>query len=268
MFLTSLFDAFDRILTSRLLIRHTGNTLPACLALFFSFHVFQLRIALCSALNYMNASNLLIDAGSNSERRGWSAVIDLARNGCRESFDILTRASWDYLIVAARERIPQDLRVKVAPSDLVQQSLMVAYSNFSQFSGTTENDLLRWLETILHHQALSTGRFYRNTHARNINLEVPLDDLAAQCWTHSQTPSRLLMAHHQKQALLTALEKLPDHYRTILKLRGLEELSFEAIGPIMGRSADAARKLWVSALRNLQKLMASENDSPPSGIRA
>lgn len=200
--------------------------------------------------------------------RGWPAVIARARTGCRESFDMLTRACWGYLIVAARERLPRDLSVKIAPSDLVQQSLMVGYANFSQFAGETEHDLLRWLEAIINHQALSAGRFYRGTQARNINLEKSLDSQGSKLRTDWQTPSRLLIAQHQRQALLSAIEKLPEHYRTVLQLRSFEELPFETIGIKMGRSADAARKLWIAALRNLQKLVPSENDSSHSGARA
>ncbi|MFO1022821.1 MAG: sigma-70 family RNA polymerase sigma factor [Planctomycetales bacterium] len=217
-----------------------------------------------SHLQTMSASDLVIDASSDSGRRGWSAVIELARQGCRESFDTLTKACWGYLIFAARDRLPRDMRVKIAPSDLVQQSLIVAYSNFSQFTGSSENDLLRWLETIVHNQALAAGRFYRNTQARNINLEVPFEDARVHDCHDSQTPSRLLIDRQQKELLLGAIEKLPDHYRTVLQLRGFDGLTFEAIGTVMGRSEEATRKLWITALRHLQKLISPRDDGPHS----
>ncbi|MFO1019517.1 MAG: sigma-70 family RNA polymerase sigma factor [Planctomycetales bacterium] len=207
----------------------------------------------------MSTTDLVADSGSSPDpQSGWSAIIERARNGCRESFDVLARSCWGYLVLAARERIPPDLKVKVAPSDLVQQSLMVGYANFSQFRGTTEQDLYNWLEGILHRQALSAGRFYRNTHARSINREIPLLEPAIPA--DSNTPSELVVAQDQHQALLAAIEKLPPHYRTVLQLRSLEQHSFETIGTMTDRTPDAARKLWVAALRKLQKLMSSDYD--------
>jgi RNA polymerase sigma-70 factor (ECF subfamily) len=63
------------------------------------------------------------------------------------------------------------------------------------------------------------------------------------------------MAHEQAEALRCALERLPDDYRRVLTLRYQEERSFEEIGGLMERSANAARKLFARAVERLQQEM-------------
>jgi DNA-directed RNA polymerase specialized sigma24 family protein len=56
------------------------------------------------------------------------------------------------------------------------------------------------------------------------------------------------------QAILDrSLQQLPEHMRTVILLRQREYLSFAQIGEQMGRSADAARKLWVRAIARLRR---------------
>lgn len=192
---------------------------------------------------------------------GWSSVISRARGGCRQSFDVLTRGCWGYLIVAARERLPGDLRVKVAPSDLVQQTLLVGFANIGEFEGRSEGDLLRWLEKILDNQALSTGRYYRGTQAREINREISVERLVSPPAAEAATPSEVIVREEERRRLEKELSELPEHYRSIIFSRSLEELSFEEIGRRTGRSADAARKLWVAALRFLKERISEDDES-------
>jgi len=223
--------------------------------------VFLLLFGNPGVLSVMGSSDLIPKTRSGAPQNSWSSVIDRARKGCRESFDVLARNCLGYLTVAARERLASDLQGKCAPSDLVQQTLMVGYANFPNFTGNSEADLLRWMRAILDNQALYVGRFYHNTQARQVDLEVPLADLGNQAGANSETPSRLLMAIDQQERLQAALQQLPDHYRTLLKLRNFEQKTFEEIGELTGRSADAARKLWVASLRALKQLMSLDDDS-------
>ena len=190
----------------------------------------------------------------------WPAIIARARQGCRESFNTLARGCWAYLNVAAREQLPPDLNTKVAPSDLVQQTLLVGYANFQSFAGESEADLLRWLQAILRRQALMAGRFHRNTASRSIDREVPLKTPLHAIPDSQLTPSHFLVAADRISRLQSALQQLPEHYRHTLILRNQEGLSFEEIGRRTDRSADAARKVWVAALRSLKDLLSQDSD--------
>jgi RNA polymerase sigma-70 factor (ECF subfamily) len=61
-----------------------------------------------------------------------------------------------------------------------------------------------------------------------------------------------------------ALARLPDDYQQVLRCRYQEDLTFEQIGERMGRTANAARKLWVRAIQDLQRELKSAQGSDPS----
>ena len=49
----------------------------------------------------------------------------------------------------------------------------------------------------------------------------------------------------------TALARLPEHLRQVVRLREQNKLSFEEIGRRMGRTALAVRHLWLCAVGDL-----------------
>jgi RNA polymerase sigma-70 factor (ECF subfamily) len=75
------------------------------------------------------------------------------------------------------------------------------------------------------------------------------------------SPSTQLMAQEQAQRLLQALERLPEDYQRVIRLRYAERLSFEDIGRLMQRSANAARLLWLRAIERVKHELGGGNDS-------
>ena len=55
----------------------------------------------------------------------------------------------EYLHLVARLQLGPDLRGKLDPSDLVQQTLLKAHEKQAQFRGQTDADLGAWLRRIL-----------------------------------------------------------------------------------------------------------------------
>lgn len=185
----------------------------------------------------------------------WADLIQRAQSGCRDSFDILSRNCWTYLHIAAREELARELHRKIAPSDLVQQTMLAAYAKFDQFNGRSDKELISWLKTILTRQAASAGRFYRQT--RQSDNEIPIDGHEVSD-ENDETPSKKMMSLEKRQQMMDAMQQLPGHYREVLQLHLFDGMTFEAIGQRIGKSADAVRKTWVSALRAFKKLMPND----------
>ncbi len=76
-------------------------------------------------------------------------------------------------------------------------------------------------------------------------------------------PSPSLRGPAAERVALVAdqLAKLPPQYRDVLVLRHLEELPFEKVAERMGRTAAAARMLWVRAIDRLRQSLAAEGIS-------
>jgi RNA polymerase sigma-70 factor (ECF subfamily) len=106
------------------------------------------------------------------------------------------------------------------------------------------------------------ARHYRQTAARQISQERTLDDsrgptLRQGLVALDLSPSKQAMANEQQRALARALGRLPEEYRRALVLRHQEQCSFAEIGEALGRSAEAARKVWFRAVERLREELAS-----------
>jgi len=198
---------------------------------------------------------------SNSEDSP-ERLLEQARAGCRDALGRLLELYRNYLRLLARTQIDLTLRVRLDPSDLVQETLLEAHRDFAQFAGTSEKELVAWLRRILvrnladqvkHHKAQA-----RNW-ARQESLEALLDrssSAAEQALAKGiSTPSAQAARREQAVLLADALARLPPDYREVIVLRNLEHLKFDDIAARLGRSAGAVRMLWSRALEKLGRLL-------------
>lgn len=184
-----------------------------------------------------------------------------ARAGSPHALGEALEACRFYLLGVAAGELDADLRAKGGASDLVQETFLEAQRDFAQFQGESEAELLAWLRRLLLNNAANFHRHYRRTTKRQISREVgpspdestsgPIPGLADD----GPTPSVQMMADEQTQELQRAMDRLPDDQRRILVLRYQEGRSFAEIGELMGRSANASRKLWGRAVERLQQEM-------------
>src|SRR5262249_53246670 len=107
---------------------------------------------------------------------------------------------------------------------------------------------------------------FRETGKRQLGREVPLGQAGAgghepSLEAPTLSPSQAAMRRERAERLEQALRRLPDPYRQVIVLRHREGRSFEEIGLVLDRSPEAARKLWVRALAQLQQELP-----PPDGV--
>lgn len=168
----------------------------------------------------------------------------------------------NYLRILARTQIDTALRVRLAPSDLVQETLLEAHRDFQQFVGSTEKELLVWLRRILvrnladqvkRHQA--RGRDWRRQESLEALLDRSSQSAEEALARGISTPSAQAARREQAVLLADALADLPADYRDVIVLRNLEHLKFEEIAGRMGRSTGAVRMLWARALEKLSRAM-------------
>src|SRR5262245_42356018 len=85
----------------------------------------------------------------------------------------------EYLHLLARLQLPHRIQGKLAPSDLVQETLLKAYQGLSQFRGKCEEELAAWLRTILAN-ALKDAVSAFATRRRNVTRERSLEQAVEQ----------------------------------------------------------------------------------------
>jgi RNA polymerase sigma-70 factor, ECF subfamily len=181
-----------------------------------------------------------------------------ARQGSEEALGQLFERCRPYLTMIAARELDPDLQAKAGPSDIVQDVFLSAHGAFATFEGASQTELQGWLRTILLHNLANLARRYRATEKRCIDLERPIDEgrVEARDGRHpSQTATDLvdlLIKREEATALSQALERLNELDRQVIHWRQWEKHSFPEIGTRLGKSAEAARKIWSRAVERLQ----------------
>ena len=147
----------------------------------------------------------------------------------------------DYLRLLARLQLDQRLRARIAPSDIVQQTLLIAHQKQGQFRGRTDAELAAWLRTILVNILAQQMRRLRNhPPERARSLQQALDESSARLEVyldrHEATPGARLVHAERVMRLVAALSELPDDQRTALELHHLQGLTVPDVARRMERT--------------------------------
>jgi RNA polymerase sigma-70 factor (ECF subfamily) len=185
-------------------------------------------------------------------------LLEQARAGSREALGSLLEEYREYLRLLARSRVGRGLRVRLDPSDLVQETLLEAQRDFRQFLGRSDSELATWLRRILARNLADQAKRHQSQR-RDVAREQPLDPLIERAHealaAGLSTPSAQAVRREQAVVVANALGALPPDYREVIVLRHLEGQSFEQVAATMGRTSGAVRMLWMRALERLGKLV-------------
>jgi RNA polymerase sigma-70 factor (ECF subfamily) len=192
-----------------------------------------------------------------------AGLMAAARAGSRESLGQALEVWRRYLLRVAERRLGPDLRSKGGAADLVQETFLEAQRDFARFGGSSNDELRAWLRQVLLHNVGAFTRRYRNTAKREIGREVVLGVDGSTLGVEQAiagsnvSPSEQAIQNEQALAVRRAVERLPEQYRRVVVLRLEDGLSFEELGRVTERSADAARKIWSRAVQRLRQECAS-----------
>ncbi len=189
--------------------------------------------------------------------RDFEACLRAARDGSPDALGQALEAFRRYLLQVAREEIDAALQAKGGASDLVQETFLEAARDFRAFQGRSPAEFRAWLRVLLLRRVGKLGRRFRHTRKRAVGCEVALD-AAAQAGAQRPTPSEAVSAGEELERLHRVLDGLPEDYRTVVRLRYQEGRSFEEIGPLMGRTANAVRLLWLRAIERVRQELGGQ----------
>jgi RNA polymerase sigma-70 factor, ECF subfamily len=172
-----------------------------------------------------------------------------ARGGDAVDIGRLLESFRPYLAAIAREELPSDLGGKLGASDVVQDTIIKGLERFPQFEGTTREEFARWLRAILRNHLANVIEAW-NAQKRDVSREQPGNSGIAD--SSRTSPSSALLSREEWERLESALSILPDESRTVILLRHRDDRTFAQIGAAIGKSEEAARKIWVRAVERLQ----------------
>jgi RNA polymerase sigma-70 factor (ECF subfamily) len=193
-------------------------------------------------------------------------LLDRARHGFPDAVGQLLEAARGQLLELADQELPDDLRAKIGPSDVVQETAADAHRDFASFTGTTTEECFAWLRIILRHNVIDAVRRYRQSRKRNVALEVRIasgpDRDGGPFIEPRREPDGSAIRREEAAVLNDTLARLPADYRQVLELRYWSGMSFVDMAPRLGRSPEAARKLWYRALERLHGELAATTTGP------
>jgi len=85
-------------------------------------------------------------------------MLAAARNGSESDLGRQIESTRRYLLLVANETLDPQLHRKVAPSDLVQETVIDAHRDFDNFAGTNEAEFFAWVRKILQHKTTAVRR--------------------------------------------------------------------------------------------------------------
>ena len=164
-----------------------------------------------------------------------------------------------YLQVLAELHLDRRLRGKLDPSDIVQQTMLRAYSAFGELRSRDSEVLMAWLRRILASTLADAVKHYERD-KRDIHLERSIEaDLdrsasgfAAWLAADQTPPSRHLMQNEEMLRLVNALARLPDRMREVVVLKHCQGWTLQRIADHIGRSVPAVASLLRRGLAELR----------------
>ena len=165
----------------------------------------------------------------------------------------------------ARSRLPASLRGKVAESDVIQDAYLAAFLAIDGFEDRGDGSFAAWLQRILERKIANEVRDGLATAKRDAQREVriPTGTGAAGAEPDQLSPSAEVIAEEDAERVRAARAALSEDHRTVIALVHDEGLTLAAAGERMGRSADAARKLYARAVAELAARLRPSPGSEP-----
>ncbi len=188
-------------------------------------------------------------------------LLQRVRDGDREAFEPLFALHRAYLRQVVDFRMAPRLRVRVDPSDIVQETQLEAFRRLADYVKREPMGFRLWLRKTAMEQLLMAQRRHLGAARRAVGREAPLPDrsselLAEQFVASGTTPSQKANQDELAQTMRDALGRLSEDDREILVLRNLESLSNQEAAEVLQVQPTTASQRYGRALLRLGKVLS------------
>jgi RNA polymerase sigma-70 factor (ECF subfamily) len=175
-----------------------------------------------------------------------------ARDWCLERYQPLLRLQARQLCLNPR------LKRLFDSSDLVQDTYARAVAKLHQFQGTTEAELVKWLQVILKRIFLDKIDEHKqelgHLHLGNM-VEESTARLEEYLQANQTSPTQQVERQERLMKLAEAIDQLPEDQRDVIICHHLHALPVAEIAQNLGRSEKAVAGLLYRAKKQLHELL-------------
>jgi RNA polymerase sigma-70 factor (ECF subfamily) len=170
----------------------------------------------------------------------------------------------DYLMILARSQIAIDLRARIDPSDLVQDTLCDALRDRDWTRVRSRAETMGWLRSVLKFNLID--RLRRLSLERQVvSLDGSLDQTSIgmsrlpQGHRSESNPSARVVREEDALKLAAVLGQLSEAQAEAIVLKHCQGMSVVEIGRHMNKGPDAVGGLLRHGMRRLRELMPRED---------
>lgn len=187
------------------------------------------------------------------------ALVTRVKDGDLAAFELIMRRHNQRLFRLARGVV----RDAPEAEDVVQEAYARAYAHIGDFAGP--DGFSAWLGRIVLNEAL--GRLRRR--GRVVSLDEPLQNADPSSnlrrldviKSQQPNPERLAASAELRRFIERAIDGLPDDFRTVFVLRGVEEMSIAETADHLSLPEATVKTRYHRAQRLLRKALGSELDA-------
>jgi RNA polymerase sigma-70 factor (ECF subfamily) len=167
----------------------------------------------------------------------------------------------DYLMALARAQVSVDLRARIDPSDLVQETLCEALRDLPRHRGRSRAEMMGWLRSLLRFNLIDRLRRLR-LERRVVSFDGALDrtsqGMSGLMQASRSAPEARAAREEDALALAALLGQLSPPQAEAIVLKHCHGMSVAEISRHMNRTPDAVGGLLRHGMRRLRELMPRE----------
>jgi len=184
-----------------------------------------------------------------------TGLLERLRRGDEEACEVLVRTHSGRLLSVARRY----LRCEEDARDAVQEGFVAAFRSIGRFEGGSS--LSTWLHRIVINACLMKLRSSRRRPETSIEELLPKFDESghrvAEPEEWRESAENALDRSQTRRRVREAIAQLPEHYRSVLMLRDIEELSTSEAARILNLTENAVKIRLHRARQALRTLLGS-----------
>lgn len=169
-------------------------------------------------------------------------------------------------------RLDRRLLARVDPSDIVQETLLLADRRLDEYLRELPIPFYPWLRQLAWDQLVAAQRRHLYARRRSRSREEPLAtslsdesvaELAGSLVDNTAEPLARLVSVEMRERVRMAVDQLPALYREILVLRHLEQLSTAEAAAVLGIGQSAVKMRHLRALESIKSLLSWSDEVSP-----
>ncbi len=191
-------------------------------------------------------------------------LLQQVRGGNPRARERLFDRSRNYLRRLIEVRLDPQLRARVDPSDVVQETQLEAFRRLDHFLRRQNLPFRLWLRRLANDRLIMLRRRHLRAARRSVRREAPaLEQSALPLADPNPGPDEGLVCRDKADRVGRALDLLGEADRTILRLRNFDGLSNQEVARRLGIEPATASQRYGRALLRLRQHLLADGESVP-----